>query len=47
LTGALARSPDSDRAPVVPVAISPAVPPSLIAAHVVRLERPPKTFLSI
>jgi hypothetical protein len=47
LTGALARSPDSDHTPVVPVAMSPAVPPSLIEAHVVRLERPPKTFLSI
>jgi hypothetical protein len=47
LTGALARSPDSDHTAVVPVAMSPAAPPPLIAAHVVRLERPPKIFLSI
>jgi hypothetical protein len=47
LTGALAHAPDGHHAPVVPVAMSPAVPPPLIAAHVVRLERPPKTFLSI
>jgi hypothetical protein len=47
LTGALARLPDSDHTPVVPVAMSPAVPPSLIEAQVIRLERPPKTFLSI
>jgi hypothetical protein len=47
LTGALARLPDSDHTPVVPVAMSPAVPPSLIEARVIRLERPPKTFLSI
>jgi hypothetical protein len=47
LTGALDRAPDNDHTPVVPIAMSPAVPLSLIEAHVVRLERPPKTFLSI
>jgi hypothetical protein len=47
LTGALARSPDGDHVPVVPVAMSPAASLALIEAHAVRLERPPKTFLSI
>ena len=47
LTGALARPPDSDDFRVVHVAMLPAALPPLIAADVVRLERPPKTFLSI
>jgi hypothetical protein len=47
LTGALAWPPGEAAAPVVHVAMMPAAVPPLIAANVVRLERPPKSCLSI
>jgi hypothetical protein len=47
LTGALVSPSGNGDRPVVHVAIMLAVPPPLIAAYAIRLERPPKTFLSI
>jgi hypothetical protein len=47
LTGTFAWLPEGDEAHVVHVAMMPAAAPPLIEADVVRLERPPKFFLSI
>jgi hypothetical protein len=47
LTGALAWPPGQAAAHVVHVAMMPVAPPPLIEADAVRLERPPKPFLSI